>query len=535
PLSHVILTAQPVFSCFWFLSNALCMSYFSSRLRGDLKIGRHLQARLTDAGKDIVIRYRAFAAVERWIQQRFAPRGEESRLKTMLTWTVLPVVIVGSLWAAGSLIPAINLSGGAAGAATGQLNLSFIAAFVSSIAAMFGASIVVFNRQPTHVGISSDGLRLLWRHKLFKKNGAYTNWEQINSVEMVRPAGKTSPSDDRLVFSTAAGPAMKLKMGSIDSVEDKELILKAIQKYGAHAHRDPAVIQGLQPPADYSYTELWLQALSAPPKRERLQPLMTGAFLHDQAYEVLHSLGVGGQGQAYLARDRRTGDSVVLKEFILPVYVDVNVRRTALEQFENEARILRHLDNPQIVKLLDFFVEDHRTYLVLEHIEGASLREIVKLKGKLDETAVRQLAIQMCHILEYLHALSPPVVHRDFTPDNLILKVDGTLKLIDFNVARQVVQATTSGTVVGKHAYLPPEQFRGMPETRSDIYAMGATLHYLLTGADPEPIAISHPQRLCPSVSDSINTIVERATALALEKRYADVQQIEADLAKPDP
>src|SRR5581483_5192636 len=100
---------------------------------------------------------------------------------------------------------------------------------------------------------------------------------------------------------------------------------------------------------------------------------------------------------------------------------------------------------------------------------------------------------QMCEILAYLHGLEPPVVHRDFTPDNLMITDDGTLKLLDFNVAMSADNAATSSTAVGKHAYMAPEQFRGLPEPKSDIYSLGATLHFLLTGRDPEPISVSHP------------------------------------------
>ncbi len=121
---------------------------------------------------------------------------------------------------------------------------------------------------------------------------------------------------------------------------------------------------------------------------------------------------------------------------------------------------MTRLDHPQVVKLEDFFVEDHRAYLVLEHIDGENLREIVLRDGPMSEERIKKLGEQMCSILTYLHKLSPPLVHRDFTPDNLILHKDGTLKLIDFNDAQQVEYATT-GTVVGKQAYLPPEQFRG--------------------------------------------------------------------------
>jgi serine/threonine protein kinase len=121
------------------------------------------------------------------------------------------------------------------------------------------------------------------------------------------------------------------------------------------------------------------------------------------------------------------------------------------------------------------------------------------------------------------------VVHRDFTPDNLILNNDGVLKLVDFNVAQQK-DVTATGTVVGKHAYLPPEQFRGHPGTRSDIYALGATLYYLLTGEEPEPISVSRPRAVVGQVSQELDDIVARATAPNETDRYGTVQELEADL-----
>jgi len=235
------------------------------------------------------------------------------------------------------------------------------------------------------------------------------------------------------------------------------------------------------------------------------------------------------QGTAYRVQDSDTEEDVVLKEFILPVYVDVAVRRQALERFENEARILKQLDHPQIVSLTDFFIEDHRSYLVLEHINGKSLKQLIMENGPMSEEQVKGLALQMCTILDYLHGLAPPVVHRDFTPDNLILREDGTLKLVDFNVAQQT-EATATGTVVGKHAYLPPEQFRGTPVPASDLYSMGATLHFLLTGQDPEPISISHPQKVNASVSGAMDFLVAKATAMSLDDRYASAEEIRNDI-----
>ncbi len=231
-----------------------------------------------------------------------------------------------------------------------------------------------------------------------------------------------------------------------------------------------------------SYTELWLQSLTAPPKRASVKPLMPGELLRNNQFEVIGRLGLGGQGTAYLCSE--LGNKVVLKETILPTFVDQAARQHALARFEQEARLLNEMDHPQIVKLTDYFIEDHRSYLVLEHIDGSNLKETVAQKGRMTEEEVRAFALQMCDMLEYLHSLN--VVHRDFTPDNLMLTQNGLLKLIDFNVAKNEEVGITA-TVVGKHAYIPPEQFRGKPTHRSDLYAMGATLSFLLTPTNQHP------------------------------------------------
>jgi serine/threonine-protein kinase len=121
-------------------------------------------------------------------------------------------------------------------------------------------------------------------------------------------------------------------------------------------------------------------------------------------------------------------------------------------------------------------------------------------------------------------------VHRDFTPDNLILRKDGTLKLVDFNVAQQK-ESTATGTVVGKHAYLPPEQFRGQTTTQSDIYSLGASLFFILTGEEPEPISQQEVQRLKPEVSDRLAQAIKKATAIELGDRYLQAADLERDLS----
>ncbi len=319
---------------------------------------------------------------------------------------------------------------------------------------------------------------------------------------------------------------MRMRLGSISSIAGKEEILRAVERWAPGTPRSAEVISALQPPCDFSYTELWMEALTAPPKREKLKPLIDGAVLRDNQYTVVNMLGVGGQGTAYLAEDALSQQTVVLKEFLLPVYVDVSARRRALETFEKEARLLKELSHPNVVKLVDYFIEDHRAYLVLEHIDGKSLRNLVNQDGRLSEAEVRKLAKQMCEILHYLHSQSPPVVHRDFTPDNLILRKDGTLKLIDFNVAQQSDDPSALSSVVGKPNYLPPEQFRGSPLPESDIYALGACLQFLLTGEDPVAILSSNPSMTRDDVSEQLSNIVQKATEPELVNRFSKASEI---------
>ncbi len=297
--------------------------------------------------------------------------------------------------------------------------------------------------------------------------------------------------------------------------------------------RNPQLSKLLEPEPESAYTELWLSALSQKPERESLTPLAAEAILKEGKYEILHKIAMGGQGTAYAARRRNTEtseeDTVVVKEYILPTQVGASAKNESIESLKNEAEILARLDHPNIVKLIDFFVQDHRGYIVLEHVDGKTLRELVKENGPLDLETLIPISMQMCRTLSYLHEQAPPVVHRDFTPDNLILTGAGTLKLIDFNVARQT-SSTVTATVVGKHAYIALEQFRGKPLPQSDIYSLGCNLHYLSTGEDPEPLSPSSPILVNGELNPELNRIVEKATALDLDERYERADEIMNEL-----
>ncbi len=137
----------------------------------------------------------------------------------------------------------------------------------------------------------------------------------------------------------------------------------------------------------------------------------------------------------------------------------------------------------------------------------------------------------MCDALTYLHALDPAVVHGDVTPDNVMLQNSGSIKLMDFDAAAELTR-NKSNTVVGKHAYMSPEQFKGELEDSCDMYALGCTLNFLLTGSDPEPVSESHPKNVVDSVSKEMNEIVATATKFDATKRFSSLQEMRQHLER---
>ncbi len=385
--------------------------------------------------------------------------------------------------------------------------------------------------KPNLITIDSQNLTLRFRFFSINFPMAQIALSEITAARLVIPAKHNGPDHWTLRLDRYKKKPVDLLMSAIGA-EDKQQLLRALQKWAPHVVLDTELNEALLPRQERSYTELWLQSLTQAPERRSLEPLAPGQELHEGRFQIIRTLGVGGQGTAYLCKDtglmmERLNTYVVLKETIFPVFVDSSVRQQALERFEQEARLLAKFDSNNIVKLSDYFLEDHRGYLVLEHVDGVNLRQLVTDKGALRSELVRDLARQMCDILSILHA--DGVVHRDFTPDNLILNKEGKLKLIDFNVAHQT-ESGFSGTIVGKHAFLPPEQFRGKATFSSDIYAMGATLFYLLTGQDPEPITQSNPSKIMPDCDATLSQVVHEATFLDSKKRFATIEDVRVAL-----
>jgi serine/threonine protein kinase, bacterial len=206
-------------------------------------------------------------------------------------------------------------------------------------------------------------------------------------------------------------------------------------------------------------------------------------FIHH--YQVLRALGRGGMGTTYLAWDKMGSATgfpllLVLKE----MNADIAQIAKARELFEREARILKSLKHPGIPKYYDFFVEGGKKYLAMELIHGQNLEQRIGERGPVTPEQAIAWMIQACDILAYLHALNQPLVHRDVKPANLMLrKVDNCIMLLDFGAVKEV--GTPQETCIGAQGYSAPEQSRGKPCPQSDLYAIGATLIFLIAGEAP--------------------------------------------------
>ncbi len=214
--------------------------------------------------------------------------------------------------------------------------------------------------------------------------------------------------------------------------------------------------------------------------------LPPGRVLQER-YEVLGILGLGGMSAVYQGRDRRFPNVIKLcaiKE-MKSHSLDPQMRAVAIQNFEREANILATLNHPAIPKVYDYFSEEARSYLVMEFIEGRDLEAIITdTSGNIPQEQVLDWALQICDVLAFLHDHNPPIIFRDMKPSNIMLDKHGRLRLIDFGIAKNF-QPGQKGTMIGTEGYSPPEQYRGVADQRTDVYALGATLHHLLTKQDP--------------------------------------------------
>ncbi|HET7293762.1 MAG TPA: serine/threonine-protein kinase, partial [Vicinamibacteria bacterium] len=255
-------------------------------------------------------------------------------------------------------------------------------------------------------------------------------------------------------------------------------------------------------------------------------------------YELHEVLGEGGFAVSHRALDRRTGQACVVKEVLYRKIEDPKV----LDLLEREARVLAHLSHPRIPRFVEYFAErldgETRLYLVQEYVAGRSLAQWARDGRHFDEREVIRIGLQVGRILEHLHGLRPPIIHRDVKPGNVVLGADGEAWLVDFGAVRDRIlhEIRTEGeaaTIVGTYGYMPFEQFQGRALPASDIYALGMTLVFLLSHKEPHEIeAVSGRFELEPHAraSPGLLRVVRRMIEPKPEDRHASATELCAEL-----
>lgn len=255
-------------------------------------------------------------------------------------------------------------------------------------------------------------------------------------------------------------------------------------------------------------------------------------------YLIQEIVGVGGMGSVYRARDLHFPNVVKLvavKEMV-NMAPDPKVRQTVIHNFEREANILATLTHPSIPSIFDYFSSDERSYLVLEFINGQDLESVINnADGFLSTAQVIGWAIELCDVLSFLHTHKPdPIIFRDMKPSNVMLDIRSHIMLVDFGIAKQF-QLGKKGTMIGTEGYSPPEQYRGEATHLADIYALGATIHHLLTKRDPRMEApFSFQERSIREINQDISAEVEatvmRALAYEPKERFQSADEMKEAL-----
>lgn len=243
--------------------------------------------------------------------------------------------------------------------------------------------------------------------------------------------------------------------------------------------------------------------------------------LQNETYSVIRVLGSGGMATVYLAEHKRLHTQVAIKQIAKAKLKDGN--------FDHEYRLLKKLHHPMLPYVLDAFEDPDFEYVVEEYIPGKTLKQVLEENGRLEEDTARRWMLALCDVLAYLHSQSPAIVYRDLKPSNIMLQPDGSLKLLDFGIARENVDAGASSTHVGSYGYAAPEQMgHGAVDARTDIFGLGMTFHHLLTGKSPyDPPYKTRPAReLNAAVSVGMEYVLQKCTRADPNRRYKNVQSL---------
>lgn len=244
----------------------------------------------------------------------------------------------------------------------------------------------------------------------------------------------------------------------------------------------------------------------------------------DGIYEIQSLLGQGGTAKVYLATDR-SQQRWAVKE--IP-----KQDSRAVQQALAEANLLKQLDHPALVRVIDVVDTPDALYVIEDCVDGESLDAILQSHGAQSPKAVVEWGIQLCDALAYLHTRHPAIIYRDVKPANILLRHDGTLCIVDFGSAREYDESGGKDAVyLGTQGYAAPEQFgaQGQTDPRTDVYGLGATLHHLVTGHNPcDTPWTRHPIRHWnPRLDPQLEAMIEKCTHPNPDCRYSSCAAVQ--------
>lgn len=348
-------------------------------------------------------------------------------------------------------------------------------------------------------------------------------WHKLRQVQLKDESGGPGCASS-LVFIFDQGERLHLSLFGLDKL-NFELLIRYMHKFASHIEID---VKDLG--SDFNlnesrvlrsnFTQIWQSGLVNKFNATAFVPLESGCELNGGRLKIMEQLSFGGLTAAYSAD--LNGQGVIVKELAVAPSDDLSYFK-AKELFEREADLLMNIDHPRIAKLRDFFVENSRHYLVLSYIKGVDLRERINQGGAVSEEVALEWCAQVAETLSFLHECIPCVVHRDITPDNLVLRSDNSICIIDFGAASQFLSSAT-GTIIGKQSYVSPEQFRGKAVPVSDLYSLAATLYFLLCGQDPEPLTPASPAGIV-DISEGTSSFIISSMSLDPKERPGSARE----------
>lgn len=267
--------------------------------------------------------------------------------------------------------------------------------------------------------------------------------------------------------------------------------------------------------------------------------LNNGTFIANR-YEIVGQVGTGGMSDVYKAKDHALGRYVAIKVLKSEFSEDTNF----VSKFRTEAQSAAVLEHPNIVNIYDVGSENGIHYIVMEYVEGITLKTYIEKKGQLTYKEALSIAIQVGRGIQEAHAKN--IVHRDIKPQNIIISTDGKVKVTDFGIARAVSENTIHSDVMGSVHYASPEQARnGYVSNRSDIYSLGIVMYEMVTGRVPfdgdstVAVAIQHlqdemdpPSKYAPNLPISLEKIIQKCTQKSPDRRYDSMESLLIDLRK---